>query len=251
MNKYSIIIPAYNEEKRIAKTLILYDNYFRKIGSYEIIVVCDGCMDRTPEIVRELAKTRKRIKLTACAKRLGKGGGIIEGVRFSKGSLIGFTDADACVSPGDFFSLFEKLNDYDCVIGSRRISGSKITKDVPPLRKASSALFNIAVNILFKLSINDTQCGAKVFRRSAIKSMEETKTRGFEFDAEFLWKLKKNGFSIQEAPIEWAHKGNSRFSLVSGIGMLANLIKVWLGLFSSESTHVHLYDEEAEKKSKK
>lgn len=94
--KLSIIIPAYNEEKRIKKTLTSYVNHFspkfRK--NYEIIVVCDGCKDRTPQIVKKFSQKHKNIQCLEPSKRLGKGGGILKGFEVASGDIIGFIDAD-------------------------------------------------------------------------------------------------------------------------------------------------------------
>lgn len=93
----------------------------------------------------------------------------------------------------------------------------------------SSKVFNILVNLMFDLGIKDTQCGAKVFKKSIVEPLlSMMKNRGFEFDVELLWRIKKGGFNIKEIPVEWKHEGNSTFSLkYSGI-MLLNLLKLRL-----------------------
>ncbi len=227
--KYSVIIPAYNEEKRIRETLVLYDDYFRRVGNYEIIVVCDG-VDRTAEIAGELSAERKHIRLVKFSSRLGKGGGVMKGVEYSKGEYVGFIDADAPVKPRDFFSLFQELSKSDCAIASRRIRGAEVSRDTSLPRRAARIGFNILVNLLFGLGIRDTQCGAKVFRRHALKTIRGMKSTGFEFDVELLWRLKKQGYIITEMPARWSHGGDSKFSLLYGAGMAATLVKIRLGL---------------------
>src|SRR3989338_11050064 len=102
----SIVIPAYNEEKRISATVNSYKNYFKLIlRNFEIIVVCDGCTDNTPNIVRKIALKNKKVRLLTFGYKLGKGGAIIRGFDASKGSIIGFTDADEAVSPTDFHGM--------------------------------------------------------------------------------------------------------------------------------------------------
>src|SRR3989344_661968 len=118
---HSIVIPAYNEEKRITKTLDEYISYFNKKGiNYEIIVVCDGCTDKTTDIVKKMGGKNKKIKLFECEKRLGKGGGVYYGFSMCNGDTIGFTDADNAVGPQEYEKLIKNLENTDCVIASRR-----------------------------------------------------------------------------------------------------------------------------------
>lgn len=227
----SIIIPAYNEEKRIQNMLKLYiDYFFNRYSDCEIIVICDG-RDETKEIVKSMAGIYAQIKLFEYASRLGKGGGIIEGFRKSSGNILGFVDADESVSPDQFEKLLGELKNYDCVIASRRLQNSQITKRQPLRRDLSGKIFNIICNILFNLKIKDTQCGAKVFKREVVeKVMPRLKSTGFEFDVELLWRIKMEGFSIKEVPIIWQHVNKSSFSLKYAPGMLTNLIKRRIGL---------------------
>ena len=114
----SLVIPAYNEEDKIETTLSNYSNLFQ---DQEIIVVCDGT-DNTQNIVRELSKKYPNIKLLNFEKRLGKGGGIIEGFKAAKGERIGFVDADESVEPDDVMKMFNLLSDVDGVISSRYLT---------------------------------------------------------------------------------------------------------------------------------
>ncbi len=223
----SIIVPAYNEEQRIEKTLLDYSDYFSKNQKdYEIIVVCDG-IDRTAKIVKSIMNDRKNIRMAEFRKKLGKGGAIIEGFKAAKGDIIGFTDADESVSPEDFYMLSKRINGNDCVIGSRRATGAKILVAQPLKRRLASRLFNIFINVVFGLGVKDTQCGVKIARKSAIDSVASNiLSMGFEFDVEFLWLLKKNGFSIKEMPITWKHTIHSSFSLWRGPGMIYSLLRV-------------------------
>lgn len=232
----SLIIPAYNEERRIEKTLKSYDEYIKeKIKSYEILVVCDGCTDKTPSIVHKFSKKNKHIKLLRFPQKLGKGGGITKGFEFATGNVIGFTDADEAVLPQDFVKLIRKVeNGLDCVIASRKIKGAKILIKQPIQRRMASKAFNLFVNFLFRLNLNDTQCGAKVFHKGILKKLGSFETKGFEFDVELLHKIKNLGFEIEEVPITWKHKENTTFSLKNGPNMLVNLIKLkWFSLIKT------------------
>lgn len=227
MKMISIIIPAYNEEKRIRVSLGMYANYFlTKHPDSELIVICDGD-DSTAEIVKELSREYNRIFLFEYGERLGKGGGITEGFRKAKGESIAFVDADVSVSPEDLEKIIKSLDEVDCAIGSRRMPGSIIGKNQPFKRRITSRGFNMLVNAIFDLNIRDTQCGAKAFRKEVIVSMlPKIRSRGFEFDVELLWHIKKKGFSIREVPIAWQHTENSHFTLRHAPSMFTNLLKI-------------------------
>lgn len=223
----SIIMPAYNEEKRIGNTLLSYANYFKNA---EFIVVCDGCTDKTEEIVEKIAKNHKNIRLLHFSEKLGKGGGVYAGFMEAKGDCIGFTDADNSVNVEEFKRLLNEMKINDCVIGSRRLPESQINFSVPLVRRSFSGLFNKIVNILFGLGIKDTQCGAKIFKRSCYEKIKNNLVcRGFEFDVELLWKIKKNGFGIKEVPITWNHDvDNSKSRVRNSVKMFYSLLKMRL-----------------------
>lgn len=223
MKEVSIIIPAYNEESRIEAVLTKYCDHF---PNWEKIVVCDGT-DSTPSIVRKISKKQPNIKLLNFERRLGKGGAIIEGFKAADGDKIGFVDADESVEPYDIKRMFDLLSEVDGVIASRRLKKSKILVSPPLKRRIASKIFNIIlVRIIFGLDFKDTQCGAKVFKKEAIKNvLDELNTKGFEFDVELLWKLKKKGYKIIEFPITWKHCDGSSFRLSYALKMFFSLIK--------------------------
>ena len=223
MTQISLIIPAYNEEDRIEAVVSKYSNRFQ---NHEIIVVCDGS-DNTPSIVEKLSENYPNIKLLSFEKRLGKGGGIIEGFEVANGDKIGFIDADESAEPNDLRRMFDTLSDADGVIASRRLKDSNILVKQSLKRRIASKTFNIIVRAIFGLNFKDTQCGAKVFKKEAIKDvLSELKTKGFEFDVELLWRLKKKGYKIIEFPITWKHSEGSTFSLLNAPKMFFSLLKV-------------------------
>jgi glycosyltransferase involved in cell wall biosynthesis len=220
---YSIIIPTYNEADRIKAVL---ESYIAEFAGQELIVVCDG-NDNTRYIVKEAAKGCPDIRILDFKKRLGKGGAIIEGFNAARGQRIGFADADESVSPKDLKSMFEELEMFDGVIASRRLPTSQITIQQPIKRRLASLGFNLLVRTLFGLSFKDTQCGAKVFRREAIRDvLGELETKGFEIDVEILWRLKKKGYCVVERPITWSHCNGSKFKLSHSYEMFLSLLKI-------------------------
>lgn len=228
--KVSIVIPAYNEEGRISGVLEKYSNISDSlIENYEIIVVCNGCIDETPNIVQEFAFKYGNIKLFNFDEKLGKGGAIIEGFRMAEGEFLGYVDSDDSTEPQDFINLINSLIELkvDGVIASRWVKGAIILTKQPLKRRVASRMFNVFIRILFDLPFNDTQCGAKIFKKDAVYSvLNKMKTRGFEFDVELLWRMKREGFHIEEIPTRWKHSEGSTFSLTNAKKMCLNLIKI-------------------------
>lgn len=220
----SLIIPAFNEEKRIGNVL---ESYARVKKAGEIIVVANGCRDKTAEIASRLGA-----KVLVFENKLGKGGAIIEGFKAAEGEFIGFIDSDTSLDEDEFLRLLNTLknSDFHGIIGSRWLEGAEISIRQPLKRRIASRAFNIIINALFNLGFKDTQCAAKIFRKNAIKSIvNDLKCKGYEFDVELLWKMKMKGYRIKEVPIKWRHDKDSKFSFIYIPEMLYNLIKLRLG----------------------
>jgi dolichol-phosphate mannosyltransferase len=224
--KYSLVIPAYNEEDRITP---LFDAITGFDG--ELLVVCDGA-DGTADVVDRIA-TRRQDLTIRCLRfdhRLGKGGGVLAGLRAARLPLVGYCDADGSTSIDEMNRLFSLLSAADGAIGSRWVSGSTLKVRQGFLRLLESRAFNLLIRILFGLSYHDTQCGAKVFKKSAIDAvLPKMISRGFEFDVELLWRLRSAGYRVVEVPIEWQNKGNSRVQKRDMIRMLAGLFRIRFG----------------------
>ncbi len=228
MTKYSIIIPAYNEEKRIKNTLINYVNFFRSTGeSFEILVVLDGCKDNTLGVVRELKEKYDEINYVNYEKNRGKGSVLIDGFKLAKGELITYTDSDGATLPETLYELSKKISDYDGIIGSRWINGAKIIKKQPISRRIASRGFNVLTRIILGLNYKDTQCAAKVFKKHAIdKIKDNVEPTNFAIDAVLLYHMKKEGFKIKEEPITWEDKEFSTLKIRKVIpNMFMALIK--------------------------
>ena len=228
--KFSLIIPAYDEEKRIEKVIKSYlKHYTKRYGNdFEIIIVIDGT-DNTLKICKKYSSKFKNIKIDYSKKPKGKGTAIIRGFRLAKGDVVGFTDADDSVEPSEFDKLID--TDADCTIASRKMEDSKILKKQSFLRQFGSWGWNRLVNLTFSLNLSDTQCGAKVLKSEVVKKIiPELRSSGFEFDIELLWRIKKNGFEIKEVPIIWAHQEDSSFSIIEWPKMFIGLLKLRIGM---------------------
>jgi glycosyltransferase involved in cell wall biosynthesis len=220
---YTIVIPAYNEERRIEKVLAEI-----AADSGQFIVICDGT-DGTDEIVREFSREQPGLDLVCLsyARRLGKGGAVIEGFSHADSPVVGFLDADGSTSLGEVHRLMRALDGVDAVIGSRWLPGSVIPKRQGLSRRFESRIFNLVIRLLFGLRFTDTQCGAKVFKKSAVDAvLNEMTSTGFEFDVELLWRLSKKGYAVLECPITWQNQGESRVTAGDAFSMLSALIAV-------------------------
>jgi dolichol-phosphate mannosyltransferase len=220
---FSLVIPAYNEENRIQ---LLFDEI--TVFDGELIVVCDGT-DRTADCVGRIAsgRTDLRIRCLVFDHRLGKGGGVIEGLKAARAPLVGYFDADGSTSISEMMRLFSNLSFSDCAIGSRWVPGSTLRVRQGIMRRMQSRAFNLLIRLLFGLNYSDTQCGAKVFKKAAIDSvLPKMKSRGFEFDVEMLWRLQRAGYTITEVPIAWQNKEDSRVQKRDMIRMLRGLFAI-------------------------
>lgn len=211
----SIIVPAYNEEKRIGKVL---ENHLEFSRDTEIFIAMDGCKDGTLYIVEEFAKNGNKnnnsVSYIHFDERLGKGMGLLRAIEHTKGDILVFTDADEATSPSEIFKLINSLDGCDCVIGSRWLPESKVLVKQPIRRRIASRGFNFLVRGMFGLPFKDTQCGAKVIRKEAIKSViNDISTFNFAFDIDLLWQLQKKGYKIKEVPIIWNDKDGSSVKL--------------------------------------
>lgn len=218
----SIVIPSYNEEKRIEETLKSYLRFFndkvekKELGEFEIIVVINNTSDDSPKIIKEISKKNKELKVLEF-ERGGKGFAIIEGFKDSlkrNNSLIGFVDADMATEPEDFYDLILNIGGSKGIIASRWMKGSVIKNKQTFLRRFVSRGFNFIVRSFFLMNYRDTQCGAKVFRREALeKVIKEMKLTEWSFDVNLLYLCKKKGFKIKERPTVWSEKVGTKLNL--------------------------------------
>ena len=220
---YTLVIPAYNEKERIGAVL---DEL--KSSSGRFIFIFDGD-DRTPDIILDFSRRNPGIPIHVERhnKRRGKGKAILEGFRIANTPIVGFMDADGSTSIREMERLVSEINARDGAIGSRWLPGSRLPRKQGFSRRIQSRIFNLIIRILFGLSFKDTQCGAKVFKKSAIDAViGDMVSSGFEFDVELLWRLSRKGYAIREVPIKWTNMSDSRVTRSDAGGMLAGLLKL-------------------------
>jgi len=226
----SIVIPAYNEEKRIEKTLKKIYEYFKEKGvEFEIIIVDDGSKDKTVEIVERFSLDKKEIRILKHEKNMGKGAAVKTGILNAKGELILFTDADLSTPIEEFEKLKNEIeNGYDIAIGSRALKDSKIIIPQPFYRRIIGRIFPLLVRLIVIKDFKDTQCGFKLFKNEAAKKIfSRLKINGFAFDVEVLARGKKEGFKIAEIGVVWYNSPESKVSVLKApIKMFLELNKI-------------------------
>jgi len=231
----SIIIPAYNEEKRLPKTLAEIDKYLKKQNyNYEIIVVSDGSKDKTVEVVENLKPQIANLRLIDKKENYGKGYGVRLGMLEAKGEYRLFSDADNSTSIDQVEKMWPEFKKgYDVVIGSRDIKGAILDPPQPFLRKMILGKgFRILTQIICGTwEILDTQCGFKGFTKKAAEDIfSECKINRFAFDPEVLVVAKKSGYRIKEIPVCWKNDLESKVKFKSIIKMFFELLRIRLNL---------------------
>lgn len=207
--RISIVIPAHNEERRIGPVLAAYALQFSREPG-EIIVVLNGCTDRTIDVVREVQRSfPSAVKILDLPEAIGKGTAVRAGFRQALGAAVGFVDADGSTKPEEFRRLLDALDGYDVVIGSRWMPGAKVFNRTSVLRRLTSKGFLMMTRLLFGLPYHDTQCGAKWFRRAVVAAIApRMKMKDMTFDVETLILARSSGFRIREVPTVWTDQSS-------------------------------------------
>ena len=225
----SIVIPAWNEEDRLARTLERYLPALERRGEpFEVIVVVDGVRDRTAEVARRYAT--RGVRLLEFPTKLGKGGAILEGLRASRFSYVGYLDADGPISPKEMYGLVGGLEDVDCVVASRWVRGSSGVGSEPLFNRLAGRAWNFLTRSLLFLPLRDTQAGAKFFRASVLRPLLESVTlTNRAFDVDLLYHVRKRGNGIREVPVAWTHDPATRMPIGRAIPvMFVSLVGVRL-----------------------
>ena len=227
----SIVIPAYNEAKRISRTLEILQEYLESKGWVaEVIVVNDGSSDDTVAVVRSYISRWDALRLVDNGGNLGKGFSVRNGALGAQGHIVLFTDADLSAPIAEAPKLIDPIANGECDVtfGSRAVDRSLIGVHQSPFRETSGRIFNLFVQGLIGLPFKDTQCGFKAFRRSVAGPVFERQTiMGFGFDPEILYIAKKRGLRLREIPVRWDHvEGTTVRFLRDSCRMFLDLLRI-------------------------
>ena len=229
----SIIIPAYNEEDRIAKTLRRVDAYLKEqVFSAEIIVVIDGAKDTTAKVAGDLQSEIANLRIIDRKENRGKGYTVREGIRAAKGEIRLFSDADNSTDISHFDKMKPLFNqDYDIVICSRDkkdVAGA--TQAVPQafFKRQLGNMGNIFIQLFAVRGIWDTQCGFKAFRAEAAERIfSRAKIDRWGFDVEVLALARTFGYKIGMVPAYWINDPKSHVKLSGYLQVLWETLKIW------------------------
>ncbi len=231
----TLIIPAFNEEARIADTLYTVVDYLKK-QSYEseVIVVDDGSCDLTAEVVRvidsyaQVFNDQQPIRLMENIKNVGKGFSIARAMVQARGEIVLFSDADLSTPIEEVEAMIPAVEaGYDLIIGSRHHADAQ-AEAKPLLRRMMSRGWQLALSLAGVRGYGDTQCGFKIYRREAAHTLALLqKSYGFAFDVEHLYLARKLGYRVKEVGVRWVHCEGSKVDPVrDSLGMLFEVLRI-------------------------
>jgi len=234
----SVIIPAYNEEKNIKKTIeSIYQYLLEKNIEHEIIIVTDGSKDKTDDIVGSMFSVIPTLQLLNYAQNRGKGFGVRQGMLKARGQYRLFTDADNATSIDHIEKMIPFFNEgYDIVIGSIALKGSVIASGSEPVwRRLFGTMGNLFIQIMVVPGIHDTQRGFKIITAKAAQDVfPKTTIDRWGFDIEMLALARKFGYKIKEVPINWKNDPDSHVGIKAYFQVLLETIKIRWNLMTGK-----------------
>ena len=236
MDSLSIIVPAYNEERRLPATLETLSAYLekRRFTESEIVVVDDGSTDRTAEIVREWSTRNALVRLLQNPGNRGKGYAVRNGFGDARCEWVLFTDADLSTPIDDLARLEAAIvrSGADGAFGSRALDRKLVGKRQPAAREISGRVFNLFVRLITGLPYRDTQCGFKLFRSDVARALAAwQRLEGFGFDVEILYIASRLGYRIEEVAVRWYNAEGTKVSLLKGLAAFGDPLRArWNGL---------------------
>ncbi len=230
----SLVIPAYNEEARLAKTIEESIEYFQTKGwSYEIIVVDDGSTDGTLRSIETICSSNSRVKTIQFKKNAGKGKAVKKGILDASGAYVLFMDADHSVNISNLDIFIKYIDEgYDIAIASIVLNGARIHDANTPLRRMAGSFSKILIRIFAVPTIYDTQRGFKLFTHRAAQSIFSRVTIArWGFDIEALVIASLNGFRIKEIPVHWMNSKRSDIGISDYLVTLFELMRILYNKF--------------------
>ncbi len=230
--RISLIIPAYNEGRRIGVTLERATAYFREQGyPFEIIVVDDGSTDDTSEAVQ---RSGPGIRLIAYSKNRGKGYAMRRGLTEAGGAHRVVYDADSSTPIDEIDKLWPEFeNGASVIIGSRALPGSDVQIRQPEYRRRMGRAYNLLLRALRLTAFHDTQCGFKAFTEESCRVILPRLTvNGFGSDCEMLFVAQLHGLSVVQVPIRWINSLDSKVDpILDSLAMFREVLLIRLNAF--------------------
>ncbi|MFP4056838.1 MAG: dolichyl-phosphate beta-glucosyltransferase [Candidatus Brocadiia bacterium] len=243
MLRLSVVIPAYNEARRIESTLRAVADYLAAEATEgEIVVVDDGSTDQTAAMVRRFAQHQPTVRLLHYPRNRGKGHAVRSGMLEARGQVALFCDADGSTPVAEASKLLQPIESgqADGAIGSRELPGSELLRAQPFYRRLMGWVFRQLVRLVAVRGYRDTQCGFKAFRREAAREIfSRQSVDGFAFDVEVLVIARRLGYRVVEVPVRWRNDPVSHIRPgADSVRMLVDLLRVraraWRGAYRSD-----------------
>ena len=227
----SIIIPAFNEQRRLPNTLESIGTYLKTHSlRAEILVVDDGSSDDTARVAAGYQDTHPNLRVISNGRNRGKGFSVRHGMLEARGEIALFTDADLSTPIEEADKLLAAIRDqgHDGAVGSRALDRSLIAIHQAAIREQAGILFNFFVRWIMGIDYSDTQCGFKAFRMDRSRIIfEQQRMEGFGFDPELLFLAKRHQLRVAEVPVRWSHDAATKVNVVTdGIRMLLDLLVI-------------------------
>jgi len=228
----SIIIPGFNEEKRIQKSLhTLFDYCVQRFSHFEILFIDDGSTDQTRHIVKRLSLKKSQIQYLGYSKNCGKGYAIRLGLKHAKGKYIFFTDADLPYDPqflSDAIEIFEQTA-CDLISGNRHLKQSRDDAGLNLKRIWASRIFSMLVHTLLGIEVTDTQCGIKGFSRACAKQIIQlSHINGYAFDVEIFIMARHCQWHVELLPVVLVNNQLSKIRLgFDPFYILRDIVKIY------------------------
>lgn len=233
-NSLSIVIPAYNEGRRLPATLLAIARYLyadTRFSAHEIIIVDDGSSDDTQDIARRFADEQPNVRVLGDEGNNGKGWALRRGILASRGEYILCTDADLSTPIEEVGKLVRPLEEagVDIAIGSRKVAGSDSIQ--PIYRQILSFAGNSLIRVVLQLPFKDTQCGFKLYKReAALRLFKNLQLHRFSFDFEILSTAKKLGMTVAEVGVRWKHSDYSTVRTRDVVQSFFDVFRIRFGL---------------------
>lgn len=219
----TIIVPMYNEEKRLPVFLPQLVAFVKRRKQYTLLLVNDGSKDHTLEVAQKLTRSLTSTQIISYTPNQGKGFAVRKGMLAANTPYVLFIDADGSIQSEEIPRMLNYLKKHDVVVGDRYHPQSKLKRD--PTRKIIGDVFNFLVWILFRYDAKDNLCGFKGFKQEAAHSLfKELKTTGWLFDVELFYRIKKKKYSLLKMPISWEHKEGSKIKPLDPLKMFFQLL---------------------------
>lgn len=230
MHKVSVVLPAYNEARRIENTVKTVEEFLKKTGyDYEIIIAEDGSTDGTDKIAEQMEKNNERIKHIHSDERLGRGRALTNAFLNSDGDIAVYLDVDMSTDIKHLRELIDAVavEGYDFATGSRLMKESK--RDRPFKRDFASKIFNFLVRLMLGSKIHDHQCGFKALKKKSFAEIsDKIKDNHWFWDTELLVLAQRLGYRVKEFPVEWKQSDETKVKFTKDVlYMFSQILRMW------------------------